>query len=167
MRIARRALIAAAVVWALAVPLSAFAAAYEYGGGPGDLFALAVYAVSGFVCHQRPERSFHLWAVQLPVCARCTGIYAGAAIVLVIASVMSKTSAASRSGRTLSATVRLKMPAIARLVLIAAAAPTVATLAYEWTARDAPGNWVRAAAGLVLGGGVAAVIMEMLSDRVN
>ena len=39
-----------------------------------------VYALGSRICHQRPERSFHLFAAQLPVCARCVGIYAGAAI---------------------------------------------------------------------------------------
>ena len=39
----------------------------------------ALYALGSHICHQRPERSFHLFAAQLPVCARCLGIYAGAA----------------------------------------------------------------------------------------
>jgi uncharacterized membrane protein len=30
------------------------------------------------ICHQIPERSFHLGGHQLPLCARCTGIYMGA-----------------------------------------------------------------------------------------
>lgn len=30
------------------------------------------------ICHQLPERSFFLLNHQLPVCARCTGIYYGA-----------------------------------------------------------------------------------------
>ena len=30
------------------------------------------------ICHQLPERSFYLFNHQLPVCARCTGIYFGA-----------------------------------------------------------------------------------------
>ena len=29
-------------------------------------------------CHQRPERSPHLWGVQLPLCWRCSGILLGA-----------------------------------------------------------------------------------------
>lgn len=30
------------------------------------------------ICHQIPERSFHIDGQQLPLCARCTGIYMGA-----------------------------------------------------------------------------------------
>lgn len=30
-----------------------------------------------FNCHQLPERSFHIHGVQLPLCARCTGILIG------------------------------------------------------------------------------------------
>lgn len=30
------------------------------------------------ICHQIPERSFHIAGHQLPLCARCTGIYMGA-----------------------------------------------------------------------------------------
>ena len=36
-----------------------------------------IYKAFGFLCHQIPERSFHLEGHALGVCARCTGIYAG------------------------------------------------------------------------------------------
>lgn len=32
------------------------------------------------ICHQIPERSFFVFGHQLPVCARCAGIYAGALV---------------------------------------------------------------------------------------
>ncbi len=32
------------------------------------------------ICHQIPERSFHIAGHQLPLCARCTGIYMGAMV---------------------------------------------------------------------------------------
>jgi|SRR5687768_2914653 len=48
-----------------------------------DLFFAFVYAAGSVICHQLPERSFFLDGRQLPVCARCTGLYlAGAAGVL-------------------------------------------------------------------------------------
>ena len=40
-----------------------------------DLFLAFVYAVGSVVCHQMPERSFFIDGRQLPVCARCTGLY--------------------------------------------------------------------------------------------
>jgi len=36
------------------------------------------YLVGYAVCHQLPSHSFHLGGRQLPLCARCTGIYLGA-----------------------------------------------------------------------------------------
>ena len=41
--------------------------------------AALLYAVGSVVCHQLPDRSFYLAEAQLPVCARCLGLYAGAA----------------------------------------------------------------------------------------
>lgn len=36
-----------------------------------------VYSVSSLVCHQHPERCFIIGGRILPLCARCSGIYAG------------------------------------------------------------------------------------------
>ena len=33
-----------------------------------------------FRCHQLPDRSFHICGFQLPLCARCTGIFLGLVI---------------------------------------------------------------------------------------
>ena len=41
-----------------------------------DLLVALVYAAGSVICHQLPERSFFVDARQLPVCARCTGLYA-------------------------------------------------------------------------------------------
>jgi uncharacterized membrane protein len=47
-------------------------------------FASAIYKVFSFVCHQIPERSFHLAGHQFAVCSRCTGLYAGFAVAALI-----------------------------------------------------------------------------------
>lgn len=39
-----------------------------------------IYRAFSFLCHQMPERSFHLEGQKLGVCSRCTGIYSGFAI---------------------------------------------------------------------------------------
>lgn len=41
---------------------------------------LFLYLFFSPICHQLPERSFFLFGGQLPVCARCTGIYFGALV---------------------------------------------------------------------------------------
>jgi uncharacterized membrane protein len=39
--------------------------------------ATAIQRAFSFLCHQIPERSFHLAGHQFAVCSRCTGLYAG------------------------------------------------------------------------------------------
>jgi uncharacterized membrane protein len=103
-----------------------------------------LYALGSRICHQRPERSFHLFAAQLPVCARCAGIYAGAAV---------------GSALMLSASVRERLSPISpRTLLLAGALPTLVTLIMEWSGVWAGSNDVRAAAGLLLGVAVAFVV---------
>lgn len=36
-----------------------------------------LYKIGHAICHQIPERSFFVYGKQLPLCARCTGIYLG------------------------------------------------------------------------------------------
>jgi uncharacterized membrane protein len=43
-------------------------------------FAASIFKAFSFVCHQIPERSFHLAGHKFAVCSRCTGLYAGFAI---------------------------------------------------------------------------------------
>ena len=47
-----------------------------------DLIVTFIFAIGGVICHQRPERSFFLDGHQLPVCARCTGLYLSGAVGL-------------------------------------------------------------------------------------
>jgi uncharacterized membrane protein len=62
-------------------------------------FAAAIYKAFSFVCHQIPERSFHLAEHQFGVCSRCTGLYAGfavAALVYPLAHELQRTETPSR-----------------------------------------------------------------------
>jgi uncharacterized membrane protein len=145
----RRAFIGASIAWAAALPLASFAASRPHNGSFLYLCIVAVYGIGSAVCHQNPARSFHLWAAQMPVCARCTGIYAGAAIAAIV-------------GLTFARPARLydsDAPLTPRTVVALAAIPTVATLAYEWTTGTTPSNSIRAAAGACLGAAVAIVVL--------
>ena len=107
--------------------------------------AAIVYGVASLVCHQRPERSFYWGPVQFAVCARCTGLYAGAAIGSVAAVI-------AGHDRLVAA-----VPAMRRALVIAAV-PTAATVAAEWAGMWAPSHTVRALAGLPLGAATAVVL---------
>jgi uncharacterized membrane protein len=117
---------------------------------PSSLATL-IYAVGSVICHQLPERSFHLAGFQLPVCARCLGIYAGAAAAASI-HVLGATIADTARWRLLS-------PAAARRVFLGSALPTIVTVALEWSGVWFPTNVVRAMAGVVVGAGGALVVM--------
>jgi uncharacterized membrane protein len=43
-------------------------------------FSEVIYQAFSYLCHQIPERSFHLAGHQFAVCSRCTGLYAGFAL---------------------------------------------------------------------------------------
>jgi uncharacterized membrane protein len=100
--------------------------------------AAFLYAVSSLVCHQLPERSFYWGDAQFAVCARCVGIYGGAATGSVIA-------AAAGAGRL------IPLVPWVRTLLIAGAAPTGATVVAEWIGMWAPSHAARLAAGIPLG----------------
>jgi hypothetical protein len=154
----RRGFIGAAVGWAVSLPLAARLASQPHAAGSafGYGFALIVYAAGSLVCHQRPERSFHLFTVQMPVCARCVGLYVGAAVAAAIATLWARGDPARTPSDVSSIGWRVTRDlALARVVVLVSAVPTMATLLYEWTTGQMPANWVRALAGVPLGGVVA------------
>jgi uncharacterized membrane protein len=108
------------------------------------------YVVGAFICHQRPERSFHLAGAQLPVCARCTGLYLGAALGLLTWGLLAR---------------RLRGPwsrVSALTMLTLAGLPTASTVATAWLGLADPSNPWRAALALPLGaiaGGVAGAVL--------
>ena len=148
----RRAFLAMSIAWAVLLPLAPFAASQP---APAPLWyglAFAVYGAGSFICHQLPARSFHTWSAQWPVCARCTGIYFGAAVAAMVSSTYVG-SGFSRTGGSASRT---------RMLLMFAALPTAVTLVYEWTTGNTPSNAIRALAGAPLGAAVALIVIEAL-----
>ena len=112
-----------------------------------------VYGFASLICHQISERSFHLLGFQLPVCARCLGIYAGMSCGAVYVWIRART----REGIVPIA------PRTARRLAVLAAAPTLATVALETAGMWFPSNLTRAFAGLPLGGIVAFVVTSALA----
>lgn len=133
----------AASLWAAALVAAPYAVTHEAPGAAALLAAGGVYAVGAVVCHQQAARSFHLWDTKLPVCARCAGLYAGAPGGLLLALLLLP-APASRGRRFTPEELR----ALRRL-LIAAAVPTVLTVAVEVP------NGVRAVSAVPLGLAVA------------
>lgn len=107
--------------------------------------AAIVYRAGAVLCHQRKDRSFQRADLSLPVCGRCTGLYAGAALGLALAAM-------ARPRRW--PTARL------RRVFGLALLPTALLVAAEWTHVTDPGNWGRALAA-VPAGLMAAVMVGM------
>jgi uncharacterized membrane protein len=104
-----------------------------------------VYAVSSLVCHQLPERSFYWGSVQMAVCARCTGIYAGAAAAALAAAPLDP------------ARLQVLRRGV-RPILLLAAAPAAATVLLEWLGVWAAPSTVRLATGLPLGAAIMSVV---------
>jgi uncharacterized membrane protein len=107
--------------------------------------ATVVYAGASRICHQRPERSFHIAGIQLPVCARCFGLYAAGALGTLLAW---RTGPVRRSH--------------ARLMLIVSSIPTAATWLLEVLGIAAFSNASRAIAAVPLGAAAGWVFVQML-----
>jgi uncharacterized membrane protein len=107
------------------------------------------YVIGSAICHQRPERSFWIAGAPMPVCARCTGLYASAAFGSVVAL-----AAAHASPRTSS----LGSSRRVRLALAVAAVPTAITLVVEWLDAASPSPVVRAAAATPIGAAVGWIV---------
>lgn len=90
-----------------------------------DLAVALIYLAGSVVCHQLPERSF-FWTngVQLPVCARCTGLYLGG-LLAVLGWVGLKVRVRGRGwpldpGAVLRVTVIASLPTLVSVALSAA-----------------------------------------------
>ena len=190
----RAAFVAVSIAWAVLLVAVPFAASQPHVSPMAAALIAGVYAVGSLVCHQLPERSYHLWTAQMPVCARCAGIYFGAVLGAIASAI--RTATAVRHNR--AGTVRMPdavrhsqevaqgfppvrrdggSPAITagtfgpewtpRIALAVAVAPTVISLAYEWTTGDRPSHEIRAAAGVPLGVVVAWLIVAATDNQVN
>jgi uncharacterized membrane protein len=99
-RAGRRAMVVWAGTCAIALTILGLIVVAPFAQAHGHpAFASAIYKTFSFVCHQIPERSFHLAGPQFAVCSRCTGLYAGfavAALVYPLARPLQSTDTPSR-----------------------------------------------------------------------
>jgi hypothetical protein len=174
--------IAAALVWAALIVAAPYLTSRAHTSASASVLILGVYGVGSLICHQLSERSYQLWAAQMPVCARCAGIYFGAACgALASTSVRAIGSWKSRAttdpgavqpeARSLddraNEKARPRSLRNARVLLGIAAVPTVVTLLYEWSTGDMPSHAMRAAAGVPIGLVVAWLVVAAADNRVN
>jgi hypothetical protein len=159
----RVAFIAAAVAWAVLLVLAPYLASRAHPSMTASALMVTAYGIGSAICHQLPERSYHLWAAQMPVCARCAGIYFGAVFGAIASTVQT-----ARQGRSCSVLGRSKLrPDDARIALALAVTPTLATLVYEWSTGEMPGHAIRAAAGIPIGLVVAWLVVSVSDNQVN
>ena len=131
------------MIWALAVVATLWLGALLAAPWLPPPLAASVYALGSFICHQRPDRSFAIAATQLPVCGRCLGIYAGAAVGAMVARWLGP----------------VRYP---RRWIAGAVAPAVLSLFGEWSGVVHPTNAGRGVTGLIAGGVIAAVVLATL-----
>jgi uncharacterized membrane protein len=129
-------------VWVVIVLVAPFALA---DGWPA---AWLVYHAASGICHQRPERSFHLADVAMPVCARCFGLYVSGSMGALAAWLPLRLTDAS-AGR-------------ARILLAVAALPTIVSWGLEWFGVMSISSAVRAVAAVPLGAGVGWLLVRSL-----
>lgn len=134
-------LTAGAVLWTVLL----LAAAPALGQDAFGTLAAYLYEACRHICHQRPERSFALADVQLPVCARCLGLYV------------------SGAAGAIAGWAGVPLPlSRARLVLALAAVPTGVTWGLEAAGLAGFSNASRALAALPLGAAAGWVFVQML-----
>ena len=119
-----------------------------------DLLSEFIFAVGSLICHQRPERSFFVGGHQLPVCARCAGLYLSGAFGLV-AWIAVKTVR-----RWQSLTID---PRLAARVFLIAALPTVISVATGFAGVWDGSNVTRALLAIPLGVSAGAIVAAVAS----
>jgi uncharacterized membrane protein len=111
--------------------------------------ASVIYRTFSLVCHQIPDRSFHLAGFKFAVCSRCTGIYSGLAAAALVFPL-------TRSLRD------TKTPA--RLWLVLAAAPLAIDFGLGYFSIWQNTHWSRFLTGALLGSVVVFFIIPGLID---
>jgi hypothetical protein len=130
--------------WLAAAPVLAAAQPSR----PAVWAAAVTYRAGAVVCHQQDARSLHIGGVRMPVCARCVGLYAGAAAGALLAAAW--VAAARRP-------VRLALTRW-RWAALAGGVPTLVAWTGEHVAGLGVPGTARAILAMPLGAAVAAIV---------
>ena len=149
MRVPSALLPLASAFWLLVLAAAPLAVARS----AAPVLTVAVYRSASFLCPQLAERSFTVAGVQMPVCGRCTGLYASAAIGAAGAWLLGRR--VNRSART------------ARVMLAAAAVPMAISLGAEWIGLVTGSNGSRFLSALPLGLAAGWLLQSAADDRIS
>ncbi len=141
-----------AVGWAGLILIAPWLGSGSGAGRGAAWLSVSIYWLGSLVCHQRPERSFHLSGAQLPVCARCTGLYLSGALGVVVGWWRG-----SRGGAVGLSSWRWP--------IVLSVLPTAATLVVEWWRPTAVSPMIRAAAALPAGAVAGLLLAEFAGFR--
>lgn len=140
-----------------ALPLAAclwlgllLAAPLALSRGALPVATMTLYRSASVLCHQKTERSFAVAKSQMPVCARCLGLYAAGTLGVLAHLGMRRT--------------RLAPPAAqARAVLAAAALPVLLSVGLEWLGVFQGSNATRFVSGLPLGVAAGWLLQQLVT----
>lgn len=113
-----------------------------------------MFSIGAVICHQLPDRSFFWDGQQLPVCARCTGLYSSAAAGL-LAWIAIKLA---RAWRPIAIN-----PRTAVRVLAIAALPTAVSFAAGVSGLWDGSNVTRALLAIPLGASAGAIVAAVFT----
>lgn len=158
-RVAAWALFLTSAGWLVALVAAPHVVAHAAADDPRWVPVLATYALGAVVCHQRRDRSFELDGVPMPVCARCTGLYGGAAIGAAVGLLTEVWLGAAWRRR----------PFVERLsgirwLILSVAAPTAISVVAEMALNLTLSNTVRAIVALPLGGVMAWFVVVAIEE---
>jgi uncharacterized membrane protein len=110
------------------------------------------------ICHQIPDRSFHLAGHRLPLCARCTGTYLGVAVGFAALALLGRW----RAGEMLSTGMIVVLVGFIAIMGV----DGLNSYIYLITGRAVlytPQNWLRAATGLLNGIALALIVVPIFN----
>ena len=110
------------------------------------------------ICHQIPERSFHLGGHQLPLCARCTGTYIGVALGFTAIALLRRW----RTGEMLHTGMILIMVCFIGAMAVDGT-NSYLTLFGTFPHLYTPHNWLRAATGSLNGIALSMIVFPVFN----